>query len=308
MKRIVCLLLVNVYSGALAFSRETLINHVEGTAFVNGAHVSNNTAILADGAVLNTGDGRVEILLNPGVFLRVGKHSSLTIISRTPTLATLKLTRGKALIEVVDSEKDDIQVSVGQCSFVPAGPGLYETDADERRLQVYEGHALMQCPSGNKLVRRGYERVLANTDEHGQLFDARSADGLYAWSASAAEYEAEASYNCTLNLKQSTVDHDAWYWSPQLHCWAFVPRSGIVSGSFGWAFPAPAELRRALIVLGPAFHYPAAADRNNLPRIFPLTGSGSIKITSLRRISPPASGPSIGMSPGVPMAPIFIPH
>ena len=81
MKRISCLLLMIVFCRGLALSQETIVNHVEGAAFLNDNHLSNKeTARLAAGDVLTTDDGRIEVLLDAGVFLRVDTHSSLSKI------------------------------------------------------------------------------------------------------------------------------------------------------------------------------------------------------------------------------------
>ena len=307
-KRILCLLVI-FSCGELAFSEVALINHVEGTAVLNGEQLSNEkTAAFPDSGVLNTEEGRVEVLLTPGVFLRMDSHSSLTMILRSPTRANLNLTKGKVLIEVVHLGKNDIRVSIGGCSAVPAGAALYELDASEKRLQVYEGQVLQQCPVGNVHLGRGYASMLdSGLDPREQRFDTNSADALYAWSAQAAEYEAEASYGSALKLTSIPVGN-AWYWNDRMRCWTFIPRGGIIPGLFGWAFAAPLDLRRALILLGSASHYPAVADRNNLPRIFPQRASATTDISTLPRIHPPPSPPALGMYPGVPEAPIFIPH
>ena len=52
-------------------------------------------------AALFTKDGRAEILLTPGVFLRLGDNSSVKMISSSLTETQAALTRGQALSRTV---------------------------------------------------------------------------------------------------------------------------------------------------------------------------------------------------------------
>src|SRR5215469_9159005 len=60
------------------------LNYVEGEVSVNNEPVDANSVgnlTLRTGQDLNTGNGRAEILLTPGVFLRVDQNSSVQMNS-----------------------------------------------------------------------------------------------------------------------------------------------------------------------------------------------------------------------------------
>ena len=60
------------------------VNYVEGSASIEGRVLNQRSvgfAYLKPGQVLETADGRVELLLTPGVFLRVGDHGAVRLIS-----------------------------------------------------------------------------------------------------------------------------------------------------------------------------------------------------------------------------------
>jgi len=62
------------------------INYIEGSASIDG-RVLNQKSVgsvsLEPGQLLQTANGRVEVLLTPGVFLRMGENSALKLISPT---------------------------------------------------------------------------------------------------------------------------------------------------------------------------------------------------------------------------------
>src|ERR1019366_10553647 len=79
------------------------INYIEGQSSVGGHVLSENsvgsTKLLA-GQSLSTQNGRAEILLTPGVFLRIAKNSTVDMISPDLANTILLLEKGRALVEV----------------------------------------------------------------------------------------------------------------------------------------------------------------------------------------------------------------
>ena len=63
---------------------------------------SVGTSRLAAGQSLTTDDGRAEILLTPGIFLRVDNRSSLQMNSPGLADTITTLTKGRAMVEVAE--------------------------------------------------------------------------------------------------------------------------------------------------------------------------------------------------------------
>ena len=90
------------------------INYIEGQASINGMPLTPNSvgyAVLQRDQVLSTHAGKVEVLLNPGVFLRLDDNSSVRMVS--PDLATtrVQLEKGRADVEVLNiRDPNDIRV------------------------------------------------------------------------------------------------------------------------------------------------------------------------------------------------------
>src|SRR5580704_7713666 len=78
-------------------ARPGTINYVEGQATLNGQPLSAKYgAEVAQGQTIATQNGKVEILLTPGVFLRLGNNTAVTMVSPDLTKTEIQLDRGIA--------------------------------------------------------------------------------------------------------------------------------------------------------------------------------------------------------------------
>src|SRR5438046_8414896 len=97
--------------GQLAVSaRSGMVNHLEGQVTLAGEPLKlrfGQFPEVAPGLTLASQDGRAEVLLTPGVFLRLDDHSSFKMISNTLTDSQVELTKGAALVEVRELLKDN---------------------------------------------------------------------------------------------------------------------------------------------------------------------------------------------------------
>src|SRR3984893_9272334 len=100
---------------------------------------------------LRTEDGRAEILLSPGSFLRVSENSAIRMVSNRLTDTKIELLQGEALIEKVDETKDKAAAMVkgNAITLLYKGTtvslvksGVYVFNAEPGSLRVYEGEAV----------------------------------------------------------------------------------------------------------------------------------------------------------------------
>jgi hypothetical protein len=103
-----------------------LVNAVEGTSNV---HLSQQVAA---GAPIQTGPaGRVEVLLNPGTYLRLDENSEAVLDSVELTDIQLHIVSGSAIIDCTAVEKDaPIRVTDGSDTLVISKPGTYRFPED----------------------------------------------------------------------------------------------------------------------------------------------------------------------------------
>ena len=172
-------------------ARAGLITYLQGPAFVDGKRVALKTARftqMRDGESLSTGRGRAELLLSPGVVLRLAENSKLRMDDTQLADTRVTLQQGEALIEVVQlAEGNRIQVELEETSTELIRPGLYRmgifpNGTAQNTLRVYGGEAMVR--SGLKIVdvKRGAVVNLA-TDLAVSTFDRKQKDGFHTWAA-----------------------------------------------------------------------------------------------------------------------------
>src|SRR5688572_5364540 len=82
---------------AVAPGRPGTLNFSEGKVSVNGQQVKSTSTGAADvglGSILRTEDGKAELLLTPGVFLRMGSNSEIQVISAELLDTRINVNRG----------------------------------------------------------------------------------------------------------------------------------------------------------------------------------------------------------------------
>ena len=85
------------------------INYVEGQVAIGNRNLdrtSVGSVNLDAGQSITTGNGKVEILLTPGVFLRVDGQSSATMVSPGLADTEVRLVKGRAMVEVDEIHKE----------------------------------------------------------------------------------------------------------------------------------------------------------------------------------------------------------
>src|SRR5437899_8338366 len=90
------------------------INYVEGQASIDGQELSSNSVgstQLEAGQRLETESGKVEVLLTPGVFLRLNDNSSAKMIAAGLADTEVEIDKGRAMVEGTGITKDnDVRV------------------------------------------------------------------------------------------------------------------------------------------------------------------------------------------------------
>src|SRR5579871_3788911 len=121
------------------------LNYVEGEASIGDQTLTSKdvgTADLQNGQTLETGNGKAEILLTPGVFLRLGSDSAVNMVSTNLTDTQVALRKGEAMLEVDQLYKENyIHISQPGADTRVLKPGLYDFDATNQQVRVFDGKA-----------------------------------------------------------------------------------------------------------------------------------------------------------------------
>ena len=236
------------------------INYIEGSVSINGRPLNQQAvgyAELQPGQVLQTANGRAELLLTPGVFLRVGDSSAVRMISPNLLNTQIELDHGRADIEVDEIHpRNDIQVAEGGASTRLLKDGLYAFDADKGTVRVFKGEAelLERTGDGQKALKiKGDHQVgLAGNEAVQSVSFQRdqAEDALYNWSSLRSQYLAEANLNLASEYAGYGAMAPGWYWDAGFWGYTWLPGDGLLWSPFGWGFYSP----RYIFYGGPVFH------------------------------------------------------
>ena len=184
------------------------VNHTEGEVSLEGKLIppgSLEGVAVGAGQTLSTAKGNAEVILTPGVFLRLGDQTAVKI-----TDTRVDLVRGEAILEVVQPVTGHLEIHDGDTRTVPQRAGIYVFHA---------GKPVVAVTGGNARSRKGLE-----------------SDALYVWSEARARAGAQASIDTAQALvgtNPNTWKGPGWYWNPFYGEWGFLPATYTLTGPFG---------------------------------------------------------------------------
>lgn len=129
-----------------------LVYYFDGVVYLNDQPIESHTGkfqSVAEGAELRTAQGHAEVLLTPGVFLRLGENTSIRMLSDDLANTRVELQTGSA---VVDSSEPTpgtaVTLVIRDWQVTSSEAGTYRIDSDPPHLWVLKGDA--DVAVGNK--------------------------------------------------------------------------------------------------------------------------------------------------------------
>jgi hypothetical protein len=195
-------------------AKSGLLSYVEGTVLLNDQPVEFSTTRFADvkeNSIVKTVDGRAEVLLTPGVTLRMGENSSLRMIANRLVDTRVELLSGSAVVEADLIAKDtNVTVVAGQGSVALPKAGIYRFDASPAQIKVFKGDAAVDIAGQTKLVSTARMLSLASETASIEKFDSEDTDSLDRWSHRRASYMAMANMSAARSLVSSGSVPSGW--------------------------------------------------------------------------------------------------
>lgn len=225
------------------------LNYVEGHVSIEGRAVQPRQiggVALHAGEMLATSDGHVEMLLTPGVFLRLDHDSTIKMVTPDLTKTEVELSRGRADLEVDALYKqNDLLIDLGPSQTKILKVGLYRFDAADGQLKVFTGKAAVSpAPNGPKWidVKEGHAIALTGDPAKPKDFNKiASEDELYAWGSLRASYLGQANESL---LEQESAGapgiYPGWAWDQWFYGYTWLPGDGLFYSPFGFGFYSPA--------------------------------------------------------------------
>ncbi len=237
--------------GASAFAEEPArpgtVNYVEGATFLEGTQLNAKdvgSVNLDAGQILTTGNGKAEILLTPGVFLRVDDNSAIKMVSPDLMLTQVELMKGRVGVEVDEiHDQNNLQILDAGVTTRLQKRGYYEFDASNPTAMVFSGKAAVEVGDGKSKEIKGHHEFLLAGGQNGQpvakekpvgFNTQQPGDELYQWSDLRSQYLAED--NNELAAENGGMGEDpGWFWDPYAFGYTYMGM-GPFASPFGWGF------------------------------------------------------------------------
>ena len=251
---------------AVISARSGLIHYVEGQVYVGDQLVETKFGVfpeVKENQQLRTEEGRAEVLLTPGVFLRVGENSAFRMVTNRLIDTRLELLAGAAVVEADDIAKDNsVTVVFKDATVHPVKKGVYRLDTSNNTLRVFDGEAEVASGDRTLQVKEGHLIDLDTLTEH--KFDKAATDALDRWSERRDGYVSMANVAAANTLRSSMFGGASslymggfmggWYFNPFMGMYSFVPGfGGMFYSPYGNAFFSPFDVYMAF---APGFYYP----------------------------------------------------
>jgi hypothetical protein len=165
--------------------RSGLINYSEGEVLLSGQPLEQKAGKfpeLREGAELVTDAGRVEVLLTPGMMLRVGPDSAVRMVSAGLIDTRVEFRRGSAVIEVTEEPSGTMaRLLYHDYEFKFPKRGTFRIDSLPREFRVYDGEADVSY-LGDKCTLSKNQRVSLYGGLLAETLKRSITDGLDEWS------------------------------------------------------------------------------------------------------------------------------
>ncbi|MGI8743004.1 MAG: FecR domain-containing protein [Bryobacteraceae bacterium] len=243
-----------------------LVHYAEGKVYAAGKLVEpkfGHFPELKKNDELRTEEGRAEVLLSPGSFLRVAENSTVCMVSNRLTDTKIELLHGEALIETVDETKDKAAAMVkgnaitmlyNGASVAMVKAGVYVFNADSGRVRVYEGEAIVTSGGTQLTLKKGKETELGGA-LMATKFDTKLGDELLRWSFRRSGYVAMANVSAAKSFRDNGPGYGGfsllgggwgggWAFNPWYGMYTFVPGNGFAYSPFGYSYWSPFTVNR----------------------------------------------------------------
>ncbi len=240
------------------------INAVTGQASVHGKGESEWQQLMvtddlnAGDHVRTASDGRVEILLNPGSYLRVGGNSEVELSNNSLANLELRLLRGTAIVEATGGDGTELMINITtpHAKLAIVRQGLYRLNVvpeDATELIVRKGRVILndshtKVKGGNKVVFSATAVSVAKLSKE----EKKKREDVEVWSKDRAQTLAKANGRISDRMLNSAFasfrgsDYSLfggfrssgfWFFNNRAGCYTFLPFFGGWGSPYGSSYP-----------------------------------------------------------------------
>lgn len=288
------------------------INYIEGTVLIDQKPIEvkfaqfpqlNNKSLLQ-----TTEEGRAEVLLADGIFLRLGENGAVRMLSNSLIDTRLELVSGSAVVEWADEDKHEpVTFTIKGSTVSLLKRGVYRLDSNPGLVQVYDGEARVDRDGQTVILKKARQLALEGVAIP-EKFDNKTSDLLMRWArqrAGALSYANVVAAKDASRWGLTGGGTSGWVYNPWYGVFTYMPMSGIYNSFWGYSFFSPYSVWNYYYYPGRTYGgggsrgtpvYSSAGHRGVSP-----TASGS---SGTAAVSAPRSSSSSGSSSGGSSSPI----
>jgi hypothetical protein len=246
------------------------LHYFEGDVSIDGAQVQSRVGKFQEikvQSVLSTALGRAEVLLTPGVFLRLGENSSIRMIDNRLVSTRVDILSGNVILESDDPQMDlkdsPVVLIYKDYEIRMRKHGLAELNADPGQLKVFNGEALVEvgadAGTNNRAVVKEGHLLSFSAALLTEKFDSKVGDDLYLWARDRSQNLSAANMSSARTLSSSGFAsgygsgygslapglggwNGGWYYNSFLDTFTFVPGAGTYWNPWGYGFYSPGTI------------------------------------------------------------------
>ena len=250
------------YAQSVTSAHSGTLHYAEGDVSIDGTPVQSKVGKfpeVKEQGVLSTALGRAEVLLTPGVFLRLGENSSIKMLDTRLVSTRVDILSGNVILESDDPQMDlkdsPVVVLYKGYEIRIQKHGLLELNSDPGQLKVFKGQALVELASGsginNRTVVKEGKMLPFSAALLTEKFDDKVGDELYLWARDRSQVMSAANMSSARSLSSSLGYgfasglggwNGGWYFNPFFDMYTFVPLNGALWSPFGFGFFSPGAI------------------------------------------------------------------
>lgn len=156
---LVTVLTLPVDGQSVISTRSGIVHFFEGAVYLGDQPLESHPGKFSSvpkGAELRTAEGRAEVLLTPGVFVRIGERSAIRMVENELSHTCVELLAGSAVVDSAEpTSGTSVTLIYRNWSVRFLEQGVYRVDSDPPRLWVLQGRAEVSADTHEAVLSVG---------------------------------------------------------------------------------------------------------------------------------------------------------
>jgi hypothetical protein len=282
-------------------AKSGMVSKAEGEVYLGDKSIEESETSfpeVKENQVLSTKQGRAEVLLTRGVYMRMGENTSFKMFTSRLIDTRLEILSGSAIVEAAEMVKDNnLTILAGDATVAVTRHGLYRFDMAANAIKVYDGTASVTLNGQTMLIGQGRLLRVQNGQPVIEKFDKDQTDALDNWSRRRAEQVARANPSSAKQVYDSgcggwrfgsrwaapvgpydpndPCSCGGWRYNPWFGLVTYIPCGSSIYSPYGYRYWGPMNVMQAYYIPpqpNPGYYGGGGMGGNNFPAMSNTSG------------------------------------